>query len=668
MCTGLVLLTMAVTSAPAAADSNKLDAELNSRAGKLGWSQAIVTLNPGAQLGDVVKILGGRHLRELKLINGLVVDLPNGQLKKLAEHPAVLRLDWDRPTHGQLSHVANVTGARAVQYAYGYTGAGVGVAVIDSGITNWHDDMTYGGSNSNVRVVGNQRVAKFVDFVNGATQPYDDNGHGTHVSGIISGNGFDSRGTKSGIAPAAHIISLKVLDAQGRGVISNVILAMEYAVANRTPYNIRVINLSVGASVSRSYKEDPLTLAAKRAADAGIVVVAAAGNLGRSATGQSQYGAITAPGNAPWVLTVGASDHRGTLNRRDDVVAPYSSKGPTAIDFVAKPDIVAPGTGIISLSAPNSTLYTTKATNLVKGSLSILTKPYLALSGTSMAAPVVSGTVALMLEANPTLTPNLVKAMLQYTAQVQPGVDYMTQGGGFLNTFGAVELARYFAMAKPGMRYPHDKNWSKALIWGSHRIGGGAISPVGTAWELGTIWGAAQDGDGDNVVWGTECAEFSCRNVVWGTVLEEGDNVVWGTAAEGDNVVWGTASAEGDNVVWGTFAEGDNVVWGTFASESDNVVWGTACAGDDCFNVVWGTFDYEGDNVVWGTAAGDGDNVVWGTSGETPAEVWATADDIDAVLWDQSIEGVIVGDLSSFLLLLEDPPVVESPITLGSGF
>ena len=667
MCTGLVLLTMAVTSAPAAADSNKLDAELSSRAGKLGWSQAIVTLNPGAQVGDMVKILGGRHLRELKLINGLVVEMPNGQLNKLAEHPAVLRIDLDRPTHAQLSHVANVTGARAVQYAYGYTGAGVGVAVIDSGIANWHDDLTYAGSNPLVRVVGNQRVATFVDFVNHATQPYDDNGHGTHVSGIIAGNGFDSRGTKSGIAPSAHLVSLKVLDAQGRGVISNVILAMEYAVANRTAYNIRVINLSVGAGVTTSYNNDPLTLAAKRAVDAGIVVVTAAGNLGRTSTGTSRYGAITAPGNAPWVLTVGASDHKGTLNRRDDVVAPYSSKGPTAIDFAAKPDIVAPGTGIISLSAPNSTLYTTKAMNLVTGSLSVTDKPYLTLSGTSMAAPVVSGTVALMMEANPNLTPNLVKAMLQYTAQVQPGVDFMTQGGGFLNSFGAVELARYFASARVGERYPHDKNWSKSLIWGNHRIGRGAISPHGTAWELGTTWGAAYDGDGDNVVWGTECDTFTCRNVVWGTALEEGDNVVWGTAAEGDNVVWGTASAEGDNVVWGTFDEGDNVVWGTFDSESDNVVWGTACAGSDCFNVVWGTVAYEGDNVVWGTFD-SGDNVVWGTSGETPSEVWATADEIDAVLWDQSTEEVIIGDWSSFLLLLEDLPVVESPITLGSGF
>lgn len=665
MCTGMVLLAIAVTSAPAAAQSHKLDAELSSRTGKLGWSRAIVTLQPGAQLGDTVKWLGGRHLRDLRLINGTVVELPNGQLKKLAEHPAVLRVDWDRPTHAQLSHVANVTGARAVQFAYGYTGAGVGVAVIDSGIANWHDDLTYAGSNSQVRVVGNQRVAKFVDFVNGVTQPYDDNGHGTHVSGIIVGNGFDSRGTKIGIAPASHLVSLKVLDAHGRGVISNVIAALEYAVVNRAAYNIRVINLSVGAGVSTSYKTDPLTLAAKHAVDAGIVVVAAAGNLGRSATGQSQYGAITSPGNAPWVLTVGASDHKGTLNRRDDVVAPYSSKGPTAIDFGAKPDIVAPGTGIISLSAPNSTLYATKATNLVKGALSVSAKPYLSLSGTSMAAPVVAGTVALMMEANPSLTPNLVKAMLQYTAQVQPGVDYMTQGGGFLNAFGAVELARYFATAKAGMRYPHDKNWSKTLIWGNHRIGGGAISPLGTAWEVGTLWGAARDAEGDNVVWGTECATFTCRNVVWGTALEEGDNVVWGTMAEGDNVVWGTASAEGDNVVWGTFDAGDDVVWGTVRSEGDNVVWGTACAGDDCFNVVWGTFDYEGDNVVWGTVS-EGDNVVWGTSGVTPAEIWATSDEADEVLWDQSAEEVIVGDPNSFLLLLEDPPV-EEPINLESG-
>ena len=672
-------MAMAVTSVPASADSGKLDKTLAERAGKAGWSRAIVTLRPGSDATAEVKKLGGRHLRNLNLINGQVIELPNGQLKKLAERADVLRIDWDRPTAGQLSHVANVTGARAAQVAYGYTGAGVGVAVIDSGVANWHDDLSYSGSNTKVKVVGGQRVAKFVDFVNGATQAYDDNGHGTHVSGIIAGNGYDSRGTKAGIAPSAHLVSLKVLDAQGRGVISSVIAAIEYAITNKAAYNIRVINLSVGAAVTTSYNNDPLTLAAKRAVEAGIVVVTASGNLGRTATGKSQYGAVTAPGNAPWVLTVGASDHKGTLNRRDDVVAAYSSKGPTAIDFAAKPDIVAPGTGVISLSAPNSTLAVTKPLSLVKGALSSTAKPYLTLSGTSMAAPVVSGTVALMMEANPTLTPNLVKAILQYTAQLQPGVDYMTQGGGFLNSFGAVELSRYFATARVGHRYPADRTWAKSIIWGNRRLARGAISPFGSAWKATTLWGAAYDADGENVVWGTECATTACRNVVWGTALADDDNVVWGTMSDGENVVWGTASDESDNVVWGTWEEGENVVWGTFETESENVVWGTACAGTDCFNVVWGTVNYEGDNVVWGTFD-EGDNVVWGTSGDTPASVWATADEVEAVIWDQSNEELVVGDSATFLLLLEtdtepvlqpaeEPVLLVAPVTslIGSG-
>ena len=131
----------------------------------------------------------------------------------------------------------------------------------------------------------------------------------------------------------------------------------------------------------------------------------AAGNLGKNARGQTQYGGITAPGNAPWVLTVGASSHQGTVNRADDVMAGYSSRGPSAIDFQAKPDVVAPGTGSVSLSSPGSQFYV-KAASLLTGSLDLVSKPYLSLSGTSMAAPVVAGTVALMLQANPNLTPN----------------------------------------------------------------------------------------------------------------------------------------------------------------------------------------------------------------------------------------------------------------------
>ena len=188
------------------------------------------------------------------------------------------------------------------------------MAVIDSGIANWHDDLSYHGTSTKVRVVGGQRVTAFVDFVNDRLQAYDDNGHGTHVAGIIAGNGYDSNGAHAGIAPAAHLVSLKVLDQHGGGVISDVIAAFEWAVANRVAHNIRVINISVGARVSESYETDPLTRAAKRAVDAGIVVVTAAGNLGQRTVGftkKTQYGSITAPGNAPWVLTVGAYSTRG---------------------------------------------------------------------------------------------------------------------------------------------------------------------------------------------------------------------------------------------------------------------------------------------------------------------------------------------------------------------
>ena len=250
-------------------------------------------------------------------------------------------------------------------------------------------------------------------------------------------------GARAGIAPAATLVALKALDGEGKGRISAIIQALDWVVANRAAYNIRVINMSLGAGVFESYKTDPLTLAAKRAVDAGIVVVAAAGNIGKNANGDPQYGAITAPANAPWVLTVGASNSNGTARRNDDTMASFSSRGPTMHDYVVKPDVVAPGTGVVSLSSPGSKMYIEKAQYLVNGSRFTFYKPYLTLSGTSMAAPVVSGTVALMLQANPGLTPNLVKAILQFTAEAHDEYDYLTQGAGFVNARGAVTLAKY---------------------------------------------------------------------------------------------------------------------------------------------------------------------------------------------------------------------------------
>jgi serine protease AprX len=673
------LAVVAVPSTASADAQGKLGKELQERATRAGWSRVIVTLNGSADVQAEVVRLGGNVGRRLSLINGQVVELPNGLLKQLADHPAVARIDEDRPTQGLMSRVAVLTGARKVQQTYGYDGAGVGVAVIDSGITSWHDDLTYGGSSAAVQMNGNQRVAGFVDFVNGATAPYDDNGHGTHVAGIIAGNGYDSGGNHAGIAPAAHVVSLKVLDRDGRGVISDVIAALEYAVANRVQYNIRIVNLSVGAAVTSSYNSDPLTLAAKRVVEAGIVVVTAAGNIGQNRAGAPQWGGILAPGNAPWVLTVGASTHQGTLNRTDDAVTAFSSSGPTAIDYEAKPDLVASGMGTVSLSDPASLFYQTKSSYLVAGTLDTAYKPYLSLTGTSMAAPVVSGTVALMLQANPSLTPNLVKAILQYTAELQPGIHPLRQGGGFLNTKGAVELARFFDKAKSGEGYPTGKGWSRKINWGSHRVSRGAISPSGNAWALNIVWGTAVDDEGDNIVWGTTCDTDECFNIVWGTTRDdEGDNIVWGTADdegdnivwgtrvddEGDNIVWGTADDEGDNIVWGTDCGGDdcrNIVWGTRVDdEGDNIVWGTV--DDEGDNIVWGTADDEGDNIVWGTADDEGDNIVWGTNGEVDQAAWGTADDEgDNIVWgtsaqDGTLFGDQAGDTVDWESLFDPPP------------
>jgi serine protease AprX len=600
----------------------KLDTELtrrsNDRRNASELTRVIVTLLPGAQLPSEFK----RYSRNtsLNLINGEVLDLPNNVLARMAAHPSVFRVHYDRPTHSHNYRTAVTVGARTVQESLGYTGAGIGIAVIDSGIASWHDDLT--NTTAKLYPYGNQRVAKFVDFVNGRSLPYDDNGHGSHVAGTIAGNGRDSNGEKAGIAPGASIVSLKVLDASGQGTISRIISALGWIAVNATTYNIRVVNMSVGANIHESYWTDPLTLSTKKLTDMGITVVVAAGNLGKNSAGKLQYGGITAPGNAPWVLTVGASSTMGTLTRNDDEVASFSSAGPSYLDFEAKPDLVAPGVSTASLAVPGSTFYVTKPDALLDGKPKLGSKAYLSLSGTSMAAPVVAGTVALMLQANPKLTPNLIKALLQYTAQQYPGYNALRQGAGFLNTLGAVRLAKFYFNPRAGDRMPAQKVWSRAIDWGSHRLTGGVIEPGANAWANNIVWGTAKTliSDGDNIVWGT---------------TSDGDNIVWGTTSDGDNIVWGTGS-DGDNIVWGTTSDGDNIVWGT-SSDGDNIVWGTDCGGSDCDTVVWGAAS-DGDNIVWGTSS-DGDNIVWGTSSDGDNIVWGTSadDENDPVVYSDEV-------------------------------
>jgi hypothetical protein len=370
--------------------------------------------------------------------------------------------------------------------------------------------------------------------------------------------------------------------------------------------------------------------------------------MGSNARGKLQYGAITAPGNAPWVLTVGASSTMGTSTRSDDTMADYSSSGPTYIDQIAKPDLVAPGTGTVSLAVPGSLFYLTKVANLISGKLSLGVKPYLALSGTSMATPVVSGTVALMLQANPSLTPNLIKAILQYTAQPYKGYSPLREGAGFLNTYGAVRLAKYYANPQYGDRMPVQSIWSQQIIWGNHRLSGGYLDPSSNAWANNIVWGTAMTGGvtGQNIVWGTQCSD--CDNVVWGTSWGD-DNIVWGTSIGDDNIVWGTSWGD-DNIVWGTDCGG---------GDCDNVVWGTA-DGDD--NIVWGTADGD-DNIVWGTSLGD-DNIVWGTSVD---DSWMLDAD-DSTLFPDNDAGPLPSislEFGDLVPLIPDPSVASVSTTGG---
>jgi len=238
-----------------------------------------------------------------------------------------------------------------------------------------------------------------------------------------------------------------------------------------------------------------------------------------------------------------------------------------------------------------------------------------------MSAPVVAGTVALMLQANPKLTPNLIKAILQYTSQRYPGYSLLREGAGFLNSPGAVWLAKFYSSNGAGTPMPVQTIWSRQIIWGNHRPAGGYINPRANAWATNIVWGTAKTllSGGDNIVWGTKCGDGSCDNIVWGTHDANGDNIVWGTGG-------------GDNIVWGTVGSGDNIVWGTFGG-GDNIVWGTACGGGDCDNIVWGTAG--GDNIVWGTAT-TGDNIVWGTAGGDNI-VWGTAGG-DNIVWGTNSE------------------------------
>jgi serine protease AprX len=443
------------------------------------------------------------------------------------------------------------------------------------------------------------------------------------------------------------IVALKVLDSQGAGKTSDVIAALEWVAHNHAAYNIRIVNLSLGHPVYEPASSDPLVQAAEALVQRGIVVVASAGNLGIDPVdGQSGSGGVTSPANGSRIIAVGAVDNKGTGARSDDEVASYSSRGPTRFDLIVKPDLVASGHRVPSLSAPGSHLFQTyPALHLNAGSE--LVPRYMILSGTSMAAPLVSGTAALMLEANPRLSAGAVRAILEFTAQHLAATTLLAQGAGQLNALGAVRLSR---LVKPrvglgqiwlksplGVPEAYDVlfgepvAWAKNIVWGDRVLLGDSAYVHLAAWNDNIVWGQ----DVDNIVWGQCASGAACDNIVWGQCDGDGcDNIVWGQT--GDNIVWGQGL---DNIVWGQCANAacDNIVWG---QDGNNIVWGQSgnALGYWADSTVWGFWDgavdwttvTRGENIVWGQDYLN--NIVWGESG-------------DNIVWGQSLHVLTNGGL-----------------------
>lgn len=498
-----------------------------------------------------------RPVRELGLIGAISARVTGSSVATLAADSRVKYISPDREVSAS-QFAWRAVGADVAQAAltpsnpYG-SGAGIGVAIIDSGL-NPHNDLR---ACPNFGSVGPSRVVYAQNFVTTENTTADLYGHGSHVAGMAAGDGrcvfvswpyatvpFPTSPTAVmmlqrfqlfGVAPGANLINLRVLDKDGKGTDANVIAAIDRAIALKNTYNIRVINLSLGRMVKESYKLDPLCQAVERAWNAGIVVVVAAGNNGRvesvkDKTGKvypiNGYGTIGSPGNDPFVITVGVMRDMFTATRNDDLVASFSSKGPTPIDRIVKPDIMAPGNRTLSLQSVAGRLATAFPTNIPQPAsygvtaagtcgtdalcitqfntaVSVGQKLYLELSGTSMSAPIVAGAAALMVQKfGPTITPDVIKARLMKTAAkifstnkssyldastnktVNIQYDMFTVGAGYLDIVAALNNTDVIPTGRRALSPGIIRSCDPGKTTGCVKL----VHPTGSAFTSSTLW------------------------------------------------------------------------------------------------------------------------------------------------------------------------------------
>lgn len=332
------------------------------------------------------------------------VELAINKKIRYPDAPKILAMSTS-DTHGN-PKVARLPGIEKV-WEQGFTGKGQTIAVIDSGI-HPHPDLK-------------DKVVAWVDFSREKkkkmTDPY---GHGTHVAGVAAGTGASSDGEVKGVAPDAELVGLRIT------TVAEAIRALQWVIEHKDEHNIGVVNMSLGDTATKGFKNDPWAQAVEKAMEAGLVVVVAAGNEGPDAS------TVSTPGIHPDAITVGAYDNKGTPEVEDDTIASFSSRGPTP-DGLGKPDILAPGVGVFSTLSPKS--------NLDVPDFPHMGNKYMAMSGTSQATPMISGLAALMLEANPNLTQDQILSILRQSAVKNFDGEANVQGAGLVQADKAIELA-----------------------------------------------------------------------------------------------------------------------------------------------------------------------------------------------------------------------------------
>jgi serine protease AprX len=374
-----------------------------------------------ANLASIVTAAGGNVLATLPVGSMLTADLTPGEAQSVGSQSGI-EVTPDVPvsaqgkftgTPGLPAAFPQQSGATAL-WAKNDTGSGINVAVLDTGIQALPD---FTG-----------RLAGGVDLTGGGNPFYDAYGHGTFVAGLIAGNGASSGGQYTGEAPGAGLVSVKVAGSTGQTDLATVIEGVDWTIEHASALNIRILNMSLGFQPFESTTLNPLDQVVQQAWNAGIVVVASAGNAGPF------NGTILSPGDDPLVITVGSVDDQGQANPADDLMSAFSSVGPTNPDGWAKPDLVTSGRSIVSLRVPGSTVDVANP-NAEVGSSNFEG------TGTSFSAAIAAGAAALILSAHRTLRPNAVKASMLWSASPGPVGNPFVDGHGVLNAAAAVQIS-----------------------------------------------------------------------------------------------------------------------------------------------------------------------------------------------------------------------------------